>query len=242
MMSEQRPFDSFIDLISFDQKLHLNEVAIQKKEQEIAQLQEQKRLLDTELHAAKIELHDARKLVDEKELEMKDLEAQEKDKKKRMDQVSTQKEYQSLKHELATIAGQQLALEDVLIAAWNQREVAQKKFETFEMTLEQKVSKINDEIGQVKSELEKITDQLTEQKKMRSTKEKPVPEEWLEKYMVMRSRVIDPVVAVVDGSCGACFHQLTDQDLIMINRNKLLQCKGCYRFLYNASLDQRAES
>ncbi len=241
-MSEQRPFDYFIDLINFDQKLHLHELDIKQQKQEVAQLEDQKNSLNIELHKAKNELHDAKKLVDEKELEMKEIESQESDKKKRMNQVSNQKEYQSIKHELETIVASQLALEDVLVSAWNQLEISQKKFETYEREYEQKVKDIDAQLTQKKLDLGELQKQLSEQKKIRSSKEESVPEEWLEKYMVMRARVSDPVVPVVDGSCNSCFHQVNGQDLIFINRNRLLQCKGCYRFLYNESLERRVES
>jgi len=238
MMSEQRPFDYFIDLINFDQKLHLCELDIKKQEQEIVQLQDQKKSLDLELHKAKNELHDAKKLVDEKELEMKELEMRESDKKKRMDRVSNQKEYQSIKHELGTITSSQLALEDSLIAAWNQFEIAQNKFDKHESEYAQAVNDLDAQIIQQKVVLKELQEQLSEKKKIRSSKEESVPEEWLEKYMIMRARVSDPVVPVVDGSCVSCFNPVTGQDIISINRNKLLQCKGCYRFLYNKLLDR----
>ena len=90
MMSEQSPFDYFIDLISFDQKLHIYELDIKKQEKEVTQLETQKNNLNVELRTAKNDLHDAKKMVDEKELEMKELEAKEADKKKRMDQVANQ--------------------------------------------------------------------------------------------------------------------------------------------------------
>jgi predicted nucleic acid-binding Zn-ribbon protein len=54
--------------------------------------------------------------------------------------------------------------------------------------------------------------------------------------MMMRTRTADPVVPVLDGSCSACFHYLTEQDLLLIKKNKLMQCKGCYRFLYSEAL------
>ena len=61
---------------------------------------------------------------------------------------------------------------------------------------------------------------------------KGIPEEWLEKYSIMRTRVPNPIVSVKNGSCSACFHALTQQDMLNLQRRKLLQCRDCYRFLY----------
>ena len=49
------------------------------------------------LEKIKTKLHDMRKEVDAKELEMKMLDLQETDKKKRLDTVANHKEYQSIK-------------------------------------------------------------------------------------------------------------------------------------------------
>ena len=48
----------------------------------------------------------------------------------------------------------------------------------------------------------------------------------------MQSRVTDPVVPVQQGSCSACFYDITEQRLVALRRHALLQCEGCYRFLY----------
>lgn len=235
-MSEKSPFDSFIDLITFDQVLQKDELAIVHIEQEITQLKEQERQLESTLSAAKRDLHDIKKYVDTKELEMKELEAQEMDKKKRMDQVSTNKEYQSLKHELEAIAQQQLKLEDILISAWNERESVQKHYDEQVQDSVLKKQEIETAIEKKKADIHEFEVAVAEKKKIRVEKESRVPQEWFEKYMAMRSQVSDPVVPVIDGCCNSCFHQLTDQEIIWINRNKLLQCKGCYRFLYNELL------
>lgn len=240
-MSEQNPFNRFIDLINFDQKLHVHDIAIQQHQQKIEQLEERKAEIDTHFSSVRQQLHDAQKLVDEKELEMKDLEAQESDKKAAMDRVSNQKEYQSIKHELELIASKQLALEEVLVDAWNQLETTRKRVSESEKEYQSALQKIDEEIAKEKEALGNVRNVLQRESELRAEKESLVPEEWLEKYGRMRSQVEDPVVQVVDGSCSSCFHPVTGQDLILLNRNKLLQCKACYRFLYNKNLAQQVE-
>ena len=53
-----------------------------------------------------------------------------------------------------------------------------------------------------------------------------------EKYAVMRAKVTDPVVPVIDGSCSACFYKISPQDMQLLARRKLVQCKDCFRLLY----------
>lgn len=63
-------------------------------------------------------------------------------------------------------------------------------------------------------------------------KEKGLPEEWLEKYAIMRARINDPVVPVFDGNCSACFYKISVQDMQFLKHRKLIQCKDCFRLLY----------
>ncbi len=79
---------------------------------------------------------------------------------------------------------------------------------------------------------EELTKTIKDRLQERAALEKNVPAEWLEKYASMRSRVPDPVVPVINGHCSACVYKVSDQDMLMLSRNKLLQCKDCYRFLY----------
>lgn len=237
-MSESTPFSLFIDLITFDKTIYSRELEIKKRYAAIDLLKKQKEQYALDMAYAKEALHDITKQVDAKELEMKTLESQEADRKERMDHVVNQKEYKSIKHELETIGVQQHALEDVLIVSWNQLEVAKKVYDQKATEYQNNIQQVDTQIAQHTKDVEQLEQELAEQKKIRSNKEDHVPKEWLDKYTMMRARTVDPVTAVVDGSCGSCFYQLTDQDMILINRNRLLQCKGCYRFLYNAALAQ----
>src|SRR5260221_635295 len=66
----------------------------------------------------------------------------------------------------------------------------------------------------------------------RPAKEQLVPQEWLDKYASMRSKVENPVVPVAGDSCSACYYMISAPDLQALRRQKLVQCKDCYRFLY----------
>lgn len=235
-MSESTPFGLFIDLINFDKDIHVRELEIQKQKQAIVLQEEKKKQSADDLAQTRGALHDITKLVDEKELEMKSLEAQEAEKKKRMDHVTNQKEYKSMRHEIELIAAQQLAIENILLAAWNQFEHVKKEYEKKETAYHQIITDIDVQIHKHMQDIAILEQEVTDRQKVRAQKATHVPQEWYDKYMMMRARTADPVVPVLDGSCSACFHYLTEQDLLLIKKNKLMQCKGCYRFLYNEAL------
>lgn len=79
-MNEQHPLQSFIDLVTFDQELISLEIEIKKLEHEIADANSKIVQIEQASQHAHDRVRTARKEVDEKELEMKELDAQQKKK------------------------------------------------------------------------------------------------------------------------------------------------------------------
>lgn len=228
----ETPFEQFIALVQVDQKINALNSSIQsfeKKNKENKQLEESHQ---QSLEKVKDKLHDMKKEVDSKELEMKILDQQEADKKNKLDHVSNHKEYQLIKAEIDILKQGQHNLEEDLMTAWNQlenakkeSEIAQKTFQEQSLSLQQESNKNLQEIEKLKEEIKILIDE-------RLHKEKGLPEEWLEKYAIMRARVNDPVVPVFDGNCSACFYKISVQDMQFLKHRKLIQCKDCFRLLY----------
>ncbi|HZW61203.1 MAG TPA: hypothetical protein VFF04_03175 [Candidatus Babeliales bacterium] len=228
----ESPFRTFIELISFDRTILALEQELQKVEHGIRVLHDQEVSLMRDIDQAKTIVHEAKKQVDEVELEMNTLDQAEADKKKRLELVSNNKEYQSIKGELEVIKDKQHELEQGLIDAWKVLETAVKTHDHKKVEFEQQLTKLHGLIQEHQQKKVVILADIDSLNQKRPEKEKNVPQEWLDKYAAMRSRVSNPVVPVVNGSCSACFFRVSEQDLIELRRHKLLQCKDCYRFLY----------
>ena len=226
------PVQSFIDLVNFDQSTYAIEDEIHQVEKHISDLAISQEGLQTDLGLAKGVMQDARKVVDRAELQMKELEQQEREEKKRLDQVSNQKEYQSVLKEVSLLKKKQHDYEETLLVAWNKLEVAKKEYELRQVEFEQKLVDLAKTVEEKKEKLITLRSDLEVRNGQREERKKNIPPEWLEKYVLMRSRVDDPVVSVVLGNCSACFYNLPPQDFLELKRKKMLQCKGCYRFLY----------
>lgn len=232
------PFKTFINLITFDQHILSIEQQVAQLHRDIADAQAKITISNNQLDVAKEKAHAARKYVDECELENKGIDEQEKAKKRQLDALSHYKDYQSIKNEIDALKAKQHALEQVVLEAWNVLEAAQKEHELAKQAHERVAVELDAAIAdklKVIKELEHSVQQLIEQ---RPEKEKQVPAEWLEKYVMMRSKVSDPVVPVVQGSCSACYHQVSEQDMMLLKRRKLLSCQGCYRLLYSTEIIQ----
>ncbi len=227
------PLQMFIDLVSFDQKTYALEDEIQVVQQEVENLEQSQGELVSEQDRLNQKMYDAKKRVDRAELDMKGLEQQEKNEKKRLDSVQNQKEYQSINKEIVTLKKKQHDYEETLILAWNKFETAKKEHELGNKKYEEKIKALYVLIEEKKQKIKTLQADLQDRIAQRDEKKKDVPGEWMEKYVLMRSRVANPVVPVIGGNCTACFYNLPPQDALELRRRKLLQCKGCYRFLYN---------
>jgi len=231
-------FQAFIDLVDFDRKSFSLQAEIEKAKKDIEDLNNQKIALEEGIKDVKENLHQIQKDVDGGELEMKDIEQQVASKKKRLDDVSNQKEYVSLTHEIENLQNKQHEMEEPLLTAWNKLEQAKQDVKTKDAEFDKKMAEIVDLIEKDEKKIDDLQIQLEAQAKEREEKEKLVKPEWLEKYAVMRAQVQNPVVPVEQGSCSACFYDVTSQRLIELKKNKVVQCKGCYRFLYLKSEEE----
>lgn len=239
-MSET-PLQGFIDLINFDQTILATEKSIASLKQEILDLREQEKLNVERLEKIMARTLVARKEVDSIELDIKTMDSNERTKKERLENSTDYKQYQSLKNEIDHIKTKQVKLEESLIDAWSQLEAAQKELETVKKEASAKQDEILQQINQKDEKIKSLEKELEKFSLERNDKVKIVPQEWLEKYAMMRSRVSNPVVPVHQGSCGACFYNITEQDLMQLRRRKLLQCKGCFRLLFSEEFEKEAE-
>lgn len=226
------PFSSFIDLITLDQKIRTTHDQITGFKKGMQENTDQKNELVARFDQFKNHVRELRKMVDEQELEMKDLDQKEKEKKSRLDQSENAKEYQALKKEIEHLKHAQHDAEAKLLGIWNKLEVAQKELQDQQTNFDTKLEEIHAKISEKQQKIDQLQKELDVFKKERPNKEIGVPEEWLEKYTHMRMQVADPVVPVMRGGCSACFYTITDQELLRLKRRALVQCKGCFRLLY----------
>lgn len=226
------PFLQFLDLIELDQKIEKYLKEIDTVNHEIAKAQSEKRTLQNNVADKELTVLNARKTVDAQELDMKSLDELEKSYKSRLDAISNQKEYHSLKTEIDRIKKKQHDLEESLLTAWHLLEMRTKELNEQKKVVDANLVQLDSTIEQASKKIAQSTQEMEELSEQRIEKEKNVPQEWLEKYVLMRARVPNPVVPVEQGSCSACFYKIPEQDMMLLRRKKLVQCKDCYRLLY----------
>lgn len=237
---QEFPFQKFISLISFDQEINELEKALKNKEDEVERIQHEEHLLKEEVFTLKRERDERQRAVHEHELHMKELDAHQKDLQKKMDELQDHKAYQGLRTELDHVKKKQHDYEETLVHAWHDLESSSRKYTEFHEAAQSKLADFQSIIAGLIEEINYLNSQLAEKNSAREEKTAGIPQEWLDKYAIMRRSVKNPVVKVVNGACSGCFYPVTAQDLSRLHRNALLQCKDCYRFLYVESRHEAA--
>lgn len=232
MSCKELPFHSFIQLVALDEKVRVLKQQITVLKNVVSQHVLEKKRYDEELEKAHKLVLSAKKEVDMLELVMKELDALESTKKGQLEQVTGFKDYQSLQQELSHVQAKQQAQEQAVLKAWSVYESAQEAYNLVQKKHQEKSQEINQMISQKNTSMDELEKMIISLEQERPSFEHKVSPEWLELYAHMSGQVADPVVPVVEGSCGSCFHVLTKQEILQAERGNLVQCKGCFRLLY----------
>ncbi len=235
------PFRIFIDLITLDGSILTLRQDIAAHIRRIEVLKNEQKKYDDELEKARLAVMQAQKMVHAAECDMKALDEEEQIKKKHLETIAHYKEYQSLKLELDHIHDAQQKQEAAVIAAWNTVETSEATYASVKKEYTIHRNRIDHDLQALEQELIEREANCQALLDQRPEKEQHVPKEWLEKYTVMRSKVVDPVVPILEGICGGCSQLLPEQERIRATRGALIQCKGCYRLLYNEQACKRLE-
>jgi predicted nucleic acid-binding Zn-ribbon protein len=236
------PFLQFINLVAFDQKIQffeneknsiVVEIAATKKQQE----EYERGICDMKDHVVLL-----KKRVNEQELEMKILDQKEKEKKQRLENLSDYKEYQIIKAEVEFVQRMQVEQERVVLDAWNQLENAQIILQKKTIESKEQLQRLQERLQELEKKAAHLQDDIAHFLVQRSEKEASVPAEWLEKYIMMRARVANPVVEIFHQTCGACSQMITSQDMVRAKRGAIVQCQKCFRLLYAPEIMEKHDS
>lgn len=230
-MNNQK-LQNFIDLVTFDQNLIALEFSIISSEKKLQKLHSDLQKIQYKIEEKKAEKKELKKNFDLHELHLKDLHDKESHHITVMQRSKKGKELDAAQKELEHIRAERAHGEKKLIQLHNAYQAIQKEVERLHAEYEQKTSSISNEIVQEQEGLKKLSLDIEFQKTQRIAKTAQLPEEWILFYENMRGKVPNPVVAVSQDSCSACFYLVSSKDLQALRQNGLVPCKDCYRFLY----------
>lgn len=231
-MNKNQSFNALIDLVELDALIQSKKEVLQRIVKDQQHLISQKQSLEKSLFDLKHAVLLAKNQVDTVEFAMKELDEQEKNKKILISKLTDYKEYKSLQAEIDFIHEDQRKHEQTIIDAWDAFDVAEARYLQQLPIVQEKIEKIEIELEACEQKRLLVEQEMNMQKEERPAKQVLVPQEWMEKYLLMQSRVKNPVVAIEVGACAACFYHLTPTDMQAAKRGALIQCKSCFRLLY----------
>jgi len=172
------------------------------------------------------------KEIDRYELDSKDLREQATKKREKLKQALSPKESAALEHELHTLQCTIDRLETQLMTLLEQQEVIQKTIQSHT----QHLTRITTDLAALQSQTalneQKVQEQLGALTKAWDEQLPLVPLELCTNYLNLRSRIPNAVVPVVSNSCSGCYIELLAQDMHSLSTRTVMQCRGCFRFLF----------
>lgn len=227
---------SFIDLVTFDQRFielqkKISNIQIDLDKNKQQQVVEQQRL--EQVATKKNELQ---KAIHAQELSLSELQEQEQRLAKNLEALSSPKEYDAALKEMDNLRFSRATLEQKLTQQMNKMQTIEKEYAAAVAQSQELFASLHTafELGQ--QQIQSLQQELRAIDEQRSEKIVGIPADWMDMYELMRGRVADPVVPLLQDSCSICFYAVTPRDLQLIRRSAIIQCKDCYRFLYETTV------
>lgn len=228
----QDPLIAFINLTRFDARAVALHGQVDETYEALEKIEHECIAINEKLDTQRNDLHTKQKQKSAFDLELTSAEDQIKIKQRKLDSLSNPKEYFSLTSELEQLKSKKDQLEDQIFSLLNQIEEAQKTYQNEQRNNEALLADLDVRKRAHEMNLKRDRDELQSMEEVRSSLIVGIPEEWLERYEMMRRDINDAAVPVEFDSCSACFHALVGRDLLLMRKRALLQCKQCNRFLY----------
>jgi predicted nucleic acid-binding Zn-ribbon protein len=188
-----------------------------------------------EEHLAKVqaEAKAARVLADQKQLLLKTGEAKIADLKVKLNQCSTNREYQALKDQIAADEMANSVLADEILEALEQID----EFKRLIGEAQQQVAKAKDELAKVQqavhSEEASLQAELARLEAELKRAEQNLPADFRDAYdRVVKAKGQDAMAAVEGDSCGGCYQSITANMANDLTMARVVFCKNCGRLLY----------
>ena len=183
---------------------------------------------------AQDEVKKARMAADQKQLQLKSAEAKHRDLEGKLNACKTNREYQTLKEQLAADAMASKVLEDEILEALERVDAlkptvpaADQEVETARRQLAEAKTAAEGEAGRLAAEVARVRSEL-------ETVEHELPADVRDRYeRIVKQKGADGMAPVEGQSCGGCFQQLTGNMLSDLLLGRIVACRSCGRLLYS---------
>jgi len=183
--------------------------------------------------AAADELKKAKVAADQKQLQLKSAESKILDLERKLNACKTNREYQTLRDQIAADRMATQVLEDEIIEALERIDAlkpavpaADVEIDAARKGLAEAEAKMRAESGRLEAEVARVRADLV-------AAEKDLADDVREKYdRLVKQKAADAMAAVDGDTCGGCYQQITGNMLSEMMLGKIIACRSCGRLLY----------
>ncbi len=188
--------------------------------------------IESSIIEKKAALHDLTKQIHQEELVISELKSQDDHKKAILEKSFNPKEYSALEKELEVIELDIDRRENIVLGLFDQQAEAEQAITALSAEIAEVQEKATALLAEKKDEISSIEASIKEKEQEWELLFTTVPEELGKTYREIRSKVSDPVVPIISGSCSSCFTSLLPADVRALTKKSIIRCSGCYRFLF----------
>jgi predicted nucleic acid-binding Zn-ribbon protein len=229
-------YNAFISYVLKDNYISYLKSIIKNLQHDLSELFNQLNLFENDYKSNLDLINNLKKSVNIYESDIKDLDYILTRKISDLDHISSIKEYESLKFEIDTLKVKKDNLESLLIDKWIALEEQEKKFLSISLVYPQKRAEIFTSIDNINIRLRSLESDLNQSIVYLNDLEKSLiinNQDWINDYINMKSNIYNPAVPLKSGEiCSGCFYIISSYDISVLNRQYIIRCKNCYRFIY----------
>ena len=227
------PFYTFIAWVKLDARIVHHQTARTRLSRDLGAIDAQLQSLRHAQEEAHRNVIQAKKRVDQQELDIRTLRDREKKITIQRDPSNSPKEYTSLDAQLKNIVSDLSRYEDTLFELFQVYEDLQKAYAEQRLQAEQQEADLAQKKADLEHALQAHHHEIEKLESEYATLQPAVNPEFVELYLSKKKQIQNPVVPAHQGTCSACFYAVLAQDLVRLRKHQLVPCKQCYRLLYS---------
>ena len=175
----------------------------------------------------------AKVVADQKQLQLKTAEAKIRDLEGKLNACKTNREYQTLKDQIAADTMATKVLEDEILEALERVDAlkptvpaAEAEVAAAKKLLDEAKARVAAETGRLEGEVARVRSEL-------EAAERDLPDDVRDKYVrIVKQKGADGMAPLDGQSCGGCFQQITGNMVSDLMLGKIVACRSCGRLLY----------
>jgi len=185
-------------------------------------------------HAATLdEIKKAKMAADQKQLQLRSAEAKILDLEGKLNACKTNREYQTLRDQIAADRMSTKVLEDEILEGLERLDAVKKNAPPAEAEVAAVKKQLADAKARVEGEASRLEAEVERIRADLEAAEAELPADSRESYQrIVKSKGADGMAEVEGSSCGGCFQQLTGNMLAELSMGRVVACRGCGCLLY----------